>query len=94
MAEAGVIERSSSSWASPIVLVSKRDGSYRYCIDYRKVNDLPHKDSYSLPRIDSTLDALSGAAWFSTLDLKSGYWQVELEDSDKEKTASTSGSGL
>ena len=76
------------------MLVIKRDESYRYCIDHRKVNDLTHKDSYPLPRIDSTLDALSGAAWFSTLELKSGYWQVEMEEKDKEKTVVTSGSGL
>ena len=94
MAEAGIIKPSSSPWASSIVLVSKRDGSYRYYIDYRKVNDLTHKHSYPLPRIDSTLEALSRAAWFSTLDLKSGYWQAEMEEKDKEKTAFTSGSGL
>ena len=94
MAEGAIIEPSSSPWASPIVLVSKRDGSYRYCINYSKVNDLTHKNSYPLPRIDSKLDALSGAAWFSTLDLKSGYWQVDMEEKDKEKTAFTSGSGL
>ncbi|GFV15751.1 retrovirus-related Pol polyprotein from transposon 412 [Trichonephila clavipes] len=72
MRENDIIEPSSSPWASPIVLVRKKDGSTRFCVDYRKLNDVP------LPRIDDTLDTLSGHKWFSTLDLKSGYWQVEI----------------
>ncbi|GFW62057.1 retrovirus-related Pol polyprotein from transposon 412 [Trichonephila clavipes] len=94
MQENDIIEPSSSPWASPIVLVRKKDGSRRFCVDYRKLNDVTKKDSYPLPRIDDTLDTLSGHKWFSTLDLKSGYWQVEIHPEDREKTAFTSGQGL
>ena len=64
MLDKGVIETSDSPWSSPIVLVKKKDGSIRFCIDYRKLNDKTIKDSYPIPRIDSTLDALSGSKWF------------------------------
>lgn len=87
MLEREVIETSDSPWSSPIVLVKKKDGTIRFCIDYRKINDVTVKDSYPIPRIDTTLDALSGAKWFSTIDLKSGYWQVEMKPEDKPKTA-------
>ncbi|GFW03304.1 retrovirus-related Pol polyprotein from transposon 412 [Trichonephila clavipes] len=85
MQENDIIEPFSSPWASPIVLVRKKDGSTRFCVDYRKLNDVTKKDSYPLPRIDDTLDTLSGHKWFSTLDLKSGYWQVEIHPEDREK---------
>ncbi|GFU25503.1 hypothetical protein TNCV_3621031 [Trichonephila clavipes] len=85
MQENDIIEPSSSPWASPIVLVRKKDGSTRFCVDYRKLNDVTKKDSYPLPRIDDTLDTFSGHKWFSTLDLKSGYWQVEIHPEDREK---------
>ena len=78
MVEVGAIRRSFSPWASAVVLVRKKDGGLRFCIDLRKLNNINIKDGYALPRIDDTLDCLHGAKWFSTLDLKSGYWQVEL----------------
>ncbi|GBL88231.1 Transposon Ty3-I Gag-Pol polyprotein [Araneus ventricosus] len=90
MVDNGVIEESSGPWASPIVLFKKKDGSKRFCVDYRKLNEIT-KDSYPLPRIDDTLDALNGSQWFTTLDLKSVYWQVEIRPEDREKTAFTSG---
>jgi hypothetical protein len=72
MQRRGVIKESDSPWSSPIVLVRKKNGELRFCVDYRKLNDVTKKDSFPLPRIDATLDTLSGARWFSTLDLKSG----------------------
>ena len=89
-----VIQPSTSPWASPVVLVKKKDGSTRFCIDYRKINAITHKDAYPLPRIDDTLDTLSGAQWFSTVDLLSGYWQVEVAEEDKPKTAFATREGL
>ena len=87
MLDNGIIEPSTGPWASPIVLVRKKDGGIRFCIDFRKLNQNTQKDAQPLPRIDETLDALDGACYFSTLDLASGYWQVELHPKDKEKTA-------
>jgi hypothetical protein len=84
MRSQGVIKPSQSPWTSPIVLVKKKDGSKRFCVDYRRLNKVTKRDSYPLPRIDTTLDAINGSSWFSTLDLKSGYWQVRTEESDKE----------
>ena len=89
-----VIQPSTSPWASPIVIVRKKDGSARFCVDYRSLNAVTRKDAYPLPRIDDTLDTLSGSQWFSTLDLLSGYWQVEMAEGDREKTAFATQSGL
>ena len=82
-----VIEPSGSPWSFPIALVTKKDGSVWFCVDYRKLNEVTRKDAYSLPRIDDTLDTLSGARYFCTMDLASGYWQIEMDEKDKEKTA-------
>ena len=68
-----VVAPSTSPWASPVVLVKKSDGTMRFCVDYRKLNQITKKDSYPLPRITEALDALGGARYFSTLDLRSGY---------------------
>ena len=89
-----VISPSTSPWASPIVLVKKKDGSTRFCVDYRKVNEVTRKDAYPIPRVDDTLDTLAGSTWFTTLDLKSGYWQVEVAGEHREKTAFCTQEGL
>jgi len=78
------IEESCSPWSSPVVLVTKKDGSSRFCVDYQKLNDVTKRDSYPLPRIDDTLTTLAFPVGF--LLLKSGYWQVGIEEQDKEKT--------
>lgn len=72
-------EPSKSPWCAPVVLVNKKDGTQRFCIDYRKLNNVTKKDSYPLPRIDITLDALGGSKWFTTIDLQSAFWQVEMD---------------
>ena len=85
---------SASPWCSPVVLVRKKDGGMRFCVDYRKLNRVMKLDEFLLPRIDDTLDMLSGARYFSTLDMASGYWQVPMEGSSQEKTAFVTHSGL
>ena len=88
LADAGIITPSNSNYASNVLLVKKKDQSWRLCIDYRELNNkTKHKDPYLIPRIDDTLDALSGARYFCTLDLAQGYHQVELSETSKEKTA-------
>ena len=94
MLRQGVIEPSSSPWASPIVLVQKKDGGVRFCVDYRRLNQITKLDEFPLPRIDDTLDLLLGSCHFSALDLASGYWQVAMDPDSKEKTAFTTYSGL
>ena len=94
MLERGVIEPGNGPWASPIVLVQKKSGEWRFCIDYRKLNDITKKDAYPLPRIDDTLDMLGGARYFATVDLASGYWQVAMDEADREKTAVCTHQGL
>ena len=95
MYECGAIRPSDSPYSSPVVLVRKKDGSLRFCIDLRRINARTPADAYPVPRIEETLDALGGSRWFSALDLKSGYWQVPLAEEDKQKTAfSISGLGF
>ncbi|BHF81940.1 hypothetical protein SprV_0802507500 [Sparganum proliferum] len=92
--QAKIIQPSSSPRASPIALVPKKDGSLRLCVDYRRLNAVTVRDSFPLPRLDDTIDALGQAAWFSILDLKSGYWQVEIHPNDRHKTTFTVPQGL
>ena len=91
MLDLGAIRPSNSPWASSIVLVRKKDGRLRFCIDLRRLNNRTVKDAYSLPRIESILDSLGGAQIFTTLDLKAGYWQVEMAEECKAYTAFTCG---
>ena len=85
--DSGVIRESESPFASPIVVVRKKDGSVRLCIDFRKLNLHTIKDAYALPNLEEVFSLLTGSKWFSVLDLKSGYYQVEMEEADKQKTA-------
>ena len=82
-----IVEPAASPWASNVVLIRKSDGQLRFCVDYRHLNDLTYKDSYPLPRIDACLHSLGGAKYFSTLDLRAGYWQTEIAPVDRDKTA-------
>jgi hypothetical protein len=84
MLDADVIEPSISEWASPPVLIHKRDGKVRWCIDYRKLNSVAKKDVYPLPLIEECIDTLSGNEWFSKLDANSAYNQVKVRECDKE----------
>src|SRR5215475_3453521 len=94
MEEAGVIRKSYGPWASPVVIVEKKDGSNRFCVDYRKINDITITDAYPLPRIDDLLEKFRVAKWFTSMDLASGYWQVQMEEEDITKTAFTCPYGL
>ena len=94
MLKNGIIQESTSPWAAPIVLVRKKDGTVRFCVDYRKLNSLTHRDAYPLPRIDECLDCLEGSSWYSTLDLQSGYFQLKVKEEDRPKTAFVTRDGL
>ena len=94
MLDKRIVEHSSSPWASPIVLVSKQDGSTRFCVDYRRLNAITKLDKFPLPQIDDSLDLLSGMKYFSTLDLATGYWQVNMSPYSREKTAFVTYEGL
>src|SRR3954468_7892722 len=90
----GIIRKSSSPWASPVAILEKKGGDKRLCIDYRKLNSVTKADAYLLPRIDDLLENLRSATWFTTLDLASGYWQVQMYEEDIEKTAFITPFGL
>ena len=93
MLSSSVIRPSNSPWALSVVMVKKKDGSLWFCVDFIQLNAATIKDDHPIPRIDDLLDTLHGARWFSTLGLKSGYWQVPIQEQDKEKTAFRSSGG-
>jgi len=82
-----VIEPAASPWSSNVVMVRKQDGSMRFCVDYRKVNELIKKDKFPLPKIDTCLDTLNGCRYYSSCDLRWRYWQTEIDERDCDKTA-------
>ena len=94
MEKDGIIERSSSEWAFPIVLVKKKDGSLRMCVDYRRLNSISDADAYPMPRVDDMIDTLGKAKYITTLDLARGYWQVPVEEQSRSRTAFATPFGL
>jgi len=89
----GILEPAASPCACNVVLVKKKDGSLRFCVDYRRLNSVTYKDSYPLPLIDNCLNALSGSSWYSTLDLRSGYYNIPIAEEDRDKSAFVTRSG-
>ena len=85
MLEQKAIQPSRSAWSSNVLLVKKKDGKLRFCIDYRRLNEATVKDAYPIPRISACLDALGGAKYFSTFDLRSGYFQVYMDPTEAGK---------
>lgn len=94
MEEMGVIQPSRSEWASPVVMVPKKDGTQRFCVDYRKLNKISSFDAYPMARIDDIIDRLGTAKYVSTIDLTRGYWQVPLTEESRKKTAFITPNGL
>ena len=93
MKDQGIVEDCSSAWSFPLVIVKKKDGSNRICVDYRGLNNCTTKDGHPLPRLDDSLDALAQSAIYTTLDMTSGYHQVEVAPEDRDKTAFVDGRG-
>ena len=91
MLESGTVRPSQSAWCKTVVLVRKKDGSLQFCIDFYHLNACMKKDSYPLPRIQEALESLIGAGHFSCLDLKSGFWQIKMEEASKQYTTLTIG---
>ena len=89
-----MIQPSNSPWASPVVLVRKKDGTHRFCVNYWELNSVTRADTFPLPRIDDLLDQLGKSAYFSTLDLATGYWQIRVHPNSQEKTAFVTPQGL
>ena len=94
MLDQGIVQPSHSPWASPIVLVEKKDGDIRFCIDYRKLNVVSKFDAYPMPRIDEVLESVGSARFISTFDLAKGYWQIPMVKQSQEKTTFTTPYGL
>ena len=94
MQQDSAIQPSCSPWSIPVIMVRKRDGTHRFCVDYRGLNSVTKADTFLLPRIDDLLDQLEGMRCFSTLDLASGFWQIQVEPSSREKTAFVTPHGL
>jgi hypothetical protein len=94
MLEHGIIELSKGPWASPVVLIKKKNSNYRFCVDFRRLNKATKPDTYPIPIMEDTAESLHGSRLFTTLDLASGYWQVQLNEASKEKTALTCAAGL
>ena len=94
MLQKGLIRPSASPWGSPVLFVDKKDGTIRLCVDYRRLNDVTIKNKYPLPKIEDLFDQLNGARVFSKIDLRTGYHQLKVRESDIPKTAFTSRYGL
>ena len=94
MLEKAIIRESTSPWSSPIILVKKKDGEMRFCVNYRKLNSVTVGHAHPLPRVDDILDSLGNSQYFSTIDLKSAYWQISVNERDPHKTAFVTQRGL
>ena len=94
MLDNGIISHSDSPWFAPVVIARKKNGKFRLCVDYRKLNEITKKDRYPLPRIDELLDSFKNAKYFTIIDLASGFWQVEIHPRDREKIAFITNQGL
>jgi len=94
MLEQDAIQESSSSWTSPVILVKKKNSETQFCVDYRKLNRITRKNCHPLPRIDDLLDSFQGSTCFTTLDLASRYWQIEVDSTDCKKIVFITNQGI